>query len=392
MTVFKAILKSVREYKIAIIIYLFVFILFGNMSAHANATNTSSIFKETVLNVAIKDDDNSVISKGLIDYLSSTQEVEMIKTSNYKEINDNIRFGIYNYALILPKDFSSKIKSGNNENTVEYISPGNNASEYLLSEKLRTYLQDVVIYLDSGYSEEEAIKLTKESMEAITKDSPSIIHTNKENDISYFGAMFRFNGYTLLMILCVSIGSILTFMKDKDVKNRISVSGMHFAKRNVAIIGGVSLIGFAITTLVILSVVLFNLSALKDGKILFYAINTYVLMLTGLGMAYMISSVSLNDNIINMVSNMTVLSMSFLCGVFVDVEFLSASIIKLAHFLPLYWYTTATRLVDTTPAGDIICPKYVLYLVIQFTFALIFVAAGLIISRKKEKYAVWYRY
>ena len=155
----------------------------------------------------------------------------MIKTSNYKEINDNIRFGIYNYALIIPKDFSSKIKSGNNENTVEYISPGNNASEYLLSEKLRTYLQDVVIYLNSGYSEEEAIKLTKESMEAITKDSPSIIHTNKENDISYFGAMFRFNGYTLLMILCVSIGSILTFMKDKDVKNRISVSGMHFAKR-----------------------------------------------------------------------------------------------------------------------------------------------------------------
>ena len=124
MTVFKAILKSVREYKITIIIYLFVFILFGNMSAHANATNTSSIFKETVLNVAIKDDDNSVISKGLIDYLSSTQEVEMIKTSNYKEINDNIRFGIYNYALIIPKDFSSKIKSGNNENTVEYISPG----------------------------------------------------------------------------------------------------------------------------------------------------------------------------------------------------------------------------------------------------------------------------
>ena len=46
-----------------------------------------------------------------------------------------------------------------------------------------------------------------------------------------------------------------------------------------------------------------------------------------------------NENLINMISNMLVLSMSFLCGVFINQELLSDGIVKAAHFMPLYWYT-----------------------------------------------------
>ena len=60
-------------------------------------------------------------------------------------------------------------------------------------------------------------------------------------------------------------------------------------------------------------------------------------------------NITINENIINMVTNMFVLSMSFLCGVFIDLQFLSPSIVKVAHFLPLYWYTAAILFINDTP-------------------------------------------
>ena len=83
-----------------------------------------------------------------------------------------------------------------------------------------------------------------------------------------------------------------------------------------------------------------------------------------------------------------VLSMSFLCGVFVDTEFLSDKIVKIAHFMPLYWYTTAIKFINDTPVNDIWSRKFGTYIFIEILFALVFIFAGMIISRKKEQYAI----
>ena len=111
-------------------------------------------------------------------------------------------------------------------------------------------------------------------------------------------------------------------------------------------------------------------------------------MFIGLGLAYFISAITSDENIINMLSNMIVLSMCFLCGTFVDTQFMSPMILKLAQFLPLYWYNKAIVFINNTPASDIICTKFLTYLCIELLFALVFFAAGLVISKKKEQYAV----
>ena len=89
-----------------------------------------------------------------------------------------------------------------------------------------------------------------------------------------------------------------------------------------------------------------------------------------------------------MCANMLVLSMSFLCGVFVDTQYLSESIVKAAHFMPLYWYTTAIKFINDTPFENVWSRQFGLYLFIEILFALVFFAAGIIISRKKEQYAI----
>ena len=387
MSVFNAILKSTKACLVSIIVYFSVFVLFGNISARATATTKDTMFEDSTVKVAITDNDNSALSRGLVEYLNETEDVVDPQTTSIKEMNDNVRFLIYDYALIIPDDFSERVKNGETENLLEYVAPGATAPQFLLTEKIRTYMQDVMVYLNSGYSEDESIALTKENMIKLSDTKASIMDNADENHRSFYTGMFTFNGYTLMMILCISISSVLSFTKDVDVKNRISVSGMHFKTRNFATIAAVFCIGIVITAAVTVVVGLMGLSD-TNGKFIFYCIDVIALMLVGLGMAYMISAITTNENIINMVTNMFVLSMSFLCGVFIDIQFLSPAIVKFAHFLPLYWYTAAIRLINDTPADRILGKTFYEYLLIEILFAGIFFAAGLIISKKKEQYAV----
>ena len=387
MSVFNAILKSTKACIVTIIVYFSVFVLFGNISARATATAKDTMFEDSIVKVAITDNDNSALSRGLIEYLNETEDVVDPQTTSIKEMNDNVRFLIYDYALIIPEDFSERAKAGETEDLLEYVAPGATAPQFLLTEKIRTYMQDVMVYLNSGYSEDEAIALTKENMIKLSDTKASIMDNADENHRSFYTGMFTFNGYTLMMILCISISSVLSFTKDVDVKNRISVSGMHFKTRNFAIIAAVFCIGIVITAAVTVVVGLMGLSD-TNGKFIFYCIDVIALMLVGLGMAYMISAITTNENIINMVTNMFVLSMSFFCGVFIDIQFLSPAIVKFAHFLPLYWYTAAIRLINDTPVDKILEKTFYEYLLIEILFAGIFFAAGLIISKKKEQYAV----
>ena len=387
MSVFNAILKSTKACLVSIIVYFSVFVLFGNISAKATATTKDTMFEDSIVKVAITDNDNSALSRGLVEYLNETEDVVAPQTTSIKEMNDNVRFLIYDYALIIPDGFSERVKNGETEDLLEYVAPGATAPQYLLTEKINTYMKDVMVYLNSGYSEDESIALTKENMIKLSDTKASIMDNADENHRSFYTGMFTFNGYTLLMILCISISSVLSFTKDADVKNRISVSGMHFKTRNFAIIAAVFCIGIVITAAVTVVVGLMGLSD-TNGKFIFYCIDVIALMLVGLGMAYMISAITTNENLINMVTNMFVLSMSFFCGVFIDIQFLSPAIVKFAHFLPLYWYTAAIRLINDTPVDKILGKTFYEYLLIEILFAGIFFAAGLIISKKKEQYAV----
>ena len=387
MSVFNAILKSLKANLVNIIVYFSIFAVFGNMQAKATVSTQETMFEESVVTVAVTDNDNSALSQSLVDYLKETQNVVDPRTDDLKEMNDNVRFLIYEYALIIPDGFEEKVLSGDTENVIEYIAPGTTASQFLLTEELDDYLQDVVIYLNSGYSEAEAIELTHNQMVKLSDTKATVIDTAEDNHRSFYTGMFTFNGYTLMMLLSICGASTLTFMKNKDVSNRISVSGMHFFTRNLAVISGVFTIGLGITTFVIFTIQLMS-GQYSGNKLIFYALDTYCLMFVGLGLAYFICSMTANENLINMVSNMMVLSMSFLCGVFVDIQYLSDSIVKFAHFMPLYWYGAAIRFINDTSFENIWSQQFRTYLLIEILFALVFFAAGMVISKKKEQYAI----
>ena len=121
MSVFKAIIKSIRSNIINIIVYFSIFAFFGNITARANVTTTDTMFEEVTMKVAVTDYDNSNISNAVVSYLKDTQKVVDPQTEDTQTINDNVRFGIYQYAIIIPEGFGDSLKAGDGKNELEYI-------------------------------------------------------------------------------------------------------------------------------------------------------------------------------------------------------------------------------------------------------------------------------
>jgi ABC-2 type transport system permease protein len=100
MSVFNAILKSLKSNIMTIIVYFSIFAVFGNMQARATVTTQEDVFEEVTVKVAVTDKDNSKLSRALVSYLESTQEVVDPKTDDPRTMNDNVR---YNTLLSVPK-------------------------------------------------------------------------------------------------------------------------------------------------------------------------------------------------------------------------------------------------------------------------------------------------
>lgn len=394
MTVFKATLLSLRSFSQTIIIYFLVFAIFAVVRAKVSSNSSVDIYKDTSLDVAVVDLDKSDISEALISYLDSSQKITKLNLTSeeldFKAINDNVRFEIYDYAIVIPKDFKNLLLSGDYEDSIQYLASANSASGYLISQKINTFLSDIKTYLDCGYSEEDAINISLEQVEK-TDIVETKIYSNNDykstTNSASISSSFIFSAYSCLMILTVCIASVLGFLKDKDSKDRINISGKSFASRNKELILAVLLIGFVLTTCFFIYSAILGRNQPDFHMLFFYGINEFFLMFLGIGIAYFICSITSNTNLINMLSNMIVLSMSFLCGVFVPSEFMSATVVKFSQLLPVYWFVDCCKYIEHHSVSNVFSSHFIECLLIQLVYAIIFFVAGIIINKKREQYA-----
>ncbi len=113
-----------------------------------------------------------------------------------------------------------------------------------------------------------------------------------------------------------------------------------------------------------------------------YCLNTLCFMVVTLGIVFLIGQMVKKVPALNMISNIIALGMSFLCGIFVPLEYLGEGLVKVAHFLPAYWYITSAVEIDSYTAGKELGELWQ-GLGIQLLFGVAFVCAGLAYSKAK---------
>ena len=315
----------------------------------------------------------------------------MLRTVSDRELqnlNDDVNFEQKDYVLLIDQDFEDKLLKGDTKDSIQYIKNGQSASGYLMTEKIDTYLNYLMVYLKSGYDESSAIRNTAEDMKEADESQVSILENpNMEDRMS---VLFRFDAYSMMMMLIVFSGSLLTTLKKKDIAARIRVGGTSFRRRYGELILALLTMAVGVTVLLIGFTVLDSLvhGVTDFTKLPYYVINAFAAMFVGIGIGYFVSTIAKEDTVVNMIANMINLSMCFLCGVFVGLEYLSDAVIRVAHFMPLYWYIMGNQWIVSTTASEIMSTTFATQLGLQLLFAAAFFMAGLIISKKKEVYNV----
>ena len=268
------------------IVYFMIFAVFGPMQANAQIGKNEKMFSESSLRVTVIDQDDSELSRGLTDYLETNEEVEVLRTVSDRELqnlNDDVNFEQKDYVLLIDQDFEDKLLKGDTKDSIQYIKNGQSASGYLMTEKIDTYLNYLMVYLKSGYDESSAIRNTAEDMKEADESQVSILENpNMEDRMS---VLFRFDAYSMMMMLIVFSGSLLTALKKKDIAARIRVGGTSFRRRYGELILALLTMAVGVTVLLIGFTVLDSLvhGVTDFTKLPYYVINAFAAMFVGIG-------------------------------------------------------------------------------------------------------------
>ena len=336
MVVYKALLKTIKGKMTSLIIYFVVFAVFGSIVARQNSKSMDSMFEAHQVVIALVDQDDSELSRGIAEAFSQTDKIEKVKAStedDLKKLNDNVRFDIYDDAILIPSGFEANVLAGH-ESGAEFLSKGQSASSTLMYTKFNTFVKNVTIYMNAGFSKTEAIANATDDME---KAEPEIemVKANDKTGHSLMAVMYAFMAYSMMMILSIGIATIISSIKKKDLMARITVSPMSSFRQNLEQVLAITTFGLVVLLAMILVVCIFLGNEADYSKIWYYSINSAALMVVGISFAFFLGTISQDEGVIELVSNMVFLGMSFISGVFVTRDFMSESVLKVAHFLPV---------------------------------------------------------
>lgn len=396
MTIFKTFLRLVRRDWIMILIYLGIFAGMGPAVASSNATVQENAFSDSKISVYVLDNDQSSLSAQVSAFLDENETIVDLGTSDLRKINDSIRFGLADAAVIIPegyeKEFLRKAASatsrageteaavtqetktaavpeakgaadssvegaenstaeGTSNSLIRYISSGNSAGSVLLSQKIETFLRDVKAYRQLGSSIEEAAQKALEVTGKAESAEVTLLASDKTEGHGYLYYLFNFAGYGLLMVLCEVIGIVYGHFRNEETMRRIDVSSYGFARKNREIILGIFVSALILFLPFALLPLLFAGGQPDQSKFLLYTLSLLILLVPGVGLGFLINALSKNDSQVNILANSIVLTMCFLSGLFIPRELLSPGTLKVARVLPLYWYVEANEYVNAVVPG-----------------------------------------
>ncbi len=383
MQVFKVFFKILSKRIGAPIIYIGVFLVISIIMATQNTDTAQFIDKK--LDLSVIDMDNSNASRSFIEFLSENHNVKETEQDHDKMLDD-IYYMNTNYVLTINKDFEKNLEQGKTDNLLSnYQVPGSYASS-LVETQIDRYILSVKSYVVGGFSLEEAMSKTHDIMQDKTKVVLESFSEEAEgSDLnSYYRYFFQYLAYIFMAILISSLVPILTTLNKKELKARINASSLSTSKQTLQT-GLASVIYALVIWLIFIIAIALSSTEFFSKMGMYAALNSFIFMVVSLSVALFISALSPSPKATDMIANTVSLAMSFLCGVFVPMEFLSDSILNAAHFLPAYWYVRANNMIAGV-AGEIFeTSQFFTCIGIEALFAAALFSLAILIANIKRK-------
>ena len=198
---------------------------------------------------------------------------------------------------------------------------------------------------------------------------------------------YRYLPYLFLCVLCYVMGYILMGFRRGSLPDRMSASAVPARRQSMEgflAAGVIAAVLWGFCSLI--SIAFYNENFLGSGKVTWYLLNSFVMLLSALALSYLVGSLVKTSNALSGIVNILSLGMCFACGVFVEMDLLSSGVRKAAQFLPVYWYETANEiLMDYGEIVGDVRNRLMGAIGIQVVFAAAFVCVTLAVAKKRQR-------
>lgn len=380
MTVYKVFFRILYKQKMQVLMYLGIF--FGIaviMSSQGEETQTG-MFQAQSQKIAVFDEDDSELSRGMAEYLAEGNErVEL--EDEAETIQDELYNRNIHCVIRIPKGYGESVVNGDVRKPQITTIPGTLSEQFFIN-KVSRYSSVAGAYRAGGMDARQIAEKTA----AICKEkvSVSLSEGGREEQHGYMYYFFAYFPYIFISISVVGIGSILVVFHKKEVRERNICSCYPLLRTNLELYSGM-VIAEIVFCLCYVLVVFLGMKC--DTKLfgfqgMLYCLNMLCFMVVTLGIVFLVGQVVKRSTVLSMVSNIVSLGMSFLCGIFVPLEYLGEGLVRAAHFLPAYWYITSADMIDHYAAGQELGGLF-RGMGIQLLFGAAFVCVGLAYSKAK---------
>lgn len=345
MIVFKTVLKIMNKLKGTFILYTVILLAMTVLMQSSNQVNVSFTDSKPDIYI-VNNDGQQLLTQDFMKYLKKHTNVKDIKNTS-EAIDDAIFYRDIHYVVYIPEHFSQDILDGKTP-TVSYKSSGDYDASYtqMLVEK---YLKVACVYKDDFSNQELCKEIDQVVNQDITVDFQTSLNTSRLNSAAFY---FNFLNYSFLAGCVYCIVMLLASIKEKNVSKRTIVSSFSYNKYNRIVLLSCFIVIILMWLLYMgLSFMMFSDVMVTSNGVAFM-VNSFVYILCTLLVGFMIGTITNNKRSIGAIINVIALGTSFLCGCFVQIDFLPDYVVNLAHILPSYYYVANNNLIKGIEVFD----------------------------------------
>lgn len=387
MQVFKTYFKIVKQNIKHLSIYFFIFLVISMIiTGQTTKDKADTNFSDTKRPIAIFNyDKNSEFSNNFVKFLSKYTEVVEIEDKT-ETIQDSLFFRKVEYIVKVPNGFTKEFKTDNDQAEIIKMSIPDSTSSFYIDFLIEKYMNAARLYLNNipnitdaqlnEYIEKDLALETNLKIETFG-------NTTDINEAQYY--YFYFFAYAIFSIIILGVTSIILSFNQTEIKKRNLSSPIKLSNYNFQIILA-SLVFTIIVWAIICSASAVVFGGLSfDINTLLLLVNSLILSLVVLSISFLLVNLLKNRSAIDAVSNILSLGLCFISGVFVEQEYMSAEVLKVASFTPTYWYVKTINSIKVLTEWNMenISP-IINYMLIQLVFGIAILAIALVVVKQKR--------
>lgn len=369
------------------LVYLIVFLVISLIMSSFLAKEQlqqDRLFTQAKSNIAFISKENTPLVDGFKQELSRVANFVELPDET-EALQDALYFRTVTYILRVPEGFTDSFMQGENVQLEKTAVPDSISSTYL-DLFIDQYFNTARLYVQQmeNISQESLVQYLQSDLAVSAFVELKTIGDQPLNQ-NFANYYFNFLAFSLLSVLILGMGALLLVFYDTDLMRRNACAPLSSSSVNLQFILAILVFTILAWSIMVAFCLLFNYKNSLNLNTLYFVINSLVFAVCGTGISFLIGNLVKSHNAIPAVNNVVTLGLCFISGVFVPMELIADSVLRIANFTPTYWFVKANNQIAKLTQFDFANLEPIFTsMLIQICFALAFFVAALVANKKRR--------